>query len=43
MANKKKVLTSVKTGTLVYTAKPEDLAVHLQKEFKTIYKSKKQN
>jgi uncharacterized protein YqgQ len=40
---KKKVLTSVKTGILVYTAKPEDLAVYLQEELKTIYKSKKQN
>jgi hypothetical protein len=40
---KKKILSPVKTGTLVYTAKPEDLAIHLQKEFKTIYKSKKQN
>jgi hypothetical protein len=39
---KKKALVP-KTGTLVYTAKPEDLAVYLQEELKTIYKSKKQN
>ena len=39
---KKKALVP-KTGTLVYTAKPEDLAVYIQQESQTIYKSKKQN
>lgn len=40
---KKKVSTPVKTGTLVYTAKPEDLAEYVKKELQTINKTKKQD